>query len=102
MRGDNDLEKCVICHKLTSVKTTEDIDKRYGYVHGVGQLCIDCYTARSTQEIQASAFSRLQEYEKCVVCRSQTKVLKSVAVNERSCYVEGLGQLCQDCYKNVV
>lgn len=38
------------------------------------------------------------EYEKCIICRKQTKVLKSTPIKERKYYVEGAGQLCKECF----
>lgn len=36
-------EHCVICNKQTSYNFSDHIDMRYGYVEGVGQLCMSCY-----------------------------------------------------------
>ena len=41
------------------------------------------------------------EIEKCVVCGKATVYTKDTLISERSGYVEGGGQLCQDCYKDV-
>lgn len=38
------------------------------------------------------------EYEKCVICKKQTNVLKSTPVKDRKYYVEGAGQLCKECF----
>ena len=37
-------EKCVICKSETPYDITTHINERIGYVEGVGQLCIDCYS----------------------------------------------------------
>ena len=36
-------EKCVMCGCQTNYDIDIHIDYRYGYVEGVGQLCIACY-----------------------------------------------------------
>lgn len=35
-------EKCVLCGKETQYETTQDINRRFGYVEGAGQLCKEC------------------------------------------------------------
>jgi hypothetical protein len=37
--------------------------------------------------------------EKCAVCGTKTVYLKSTPINNRMRYVEGVGQLCNDCWK---
>ena len=41
---------------------------------------------------------RLEKYEKCVICKKRTDVLKTTPIEERDYYVEGVGQLCKKCY----
>ncbi len=36
-------EECVLCKCKTTIKKDWPIEKRYGYVEGVGQLCYNCY-----------------------------------------------------------
>lgn len=36
-------EYCVICKCKTHIKKEQHIEKRYGYIEGIGQLCFDCY-----------------------------------------------------------
>lgn len=36
-------EKCVMCGKDTEIKKGLNIDLRYHYVEGAGQLCKECY-----------------------------------------------------------
>jgi hypothetical protein len=38
------------------------------------------------------------EFETCVICNVVTNVLKSRHIDFRHHYVEGMGQLCFDCY----
>lgn len=42
---------CVMCGNETLYDFTDHIDMRYGYIEGVGQLCIECYTNK-TKTIQ--------------------------------------------------
>lgn len=45
-------EHCVICNKETIYKFSDHIDMRYGYIEGVGQLCISCYNGnKDTSDI---------------------------------------------------
>lgn len=37
------VEHCIICGKETAYTYNVDINYRYGYVEGAGQLCRDCY-----------------------------------------------------------
>jgi len=41
------------------------------------------------------------EIEKCIVCGKATTYTKDTPISERAGYVEGGGQLCQDCYKDL-
>lgn len=36
-------ERCVLCGTLTDIPLSMNIDLRYGYVEGAGQLCRKCY-----------------------------------------------------------
>lgn len=37
------METCVVCGKETNVAVTTDVEYRYGYIEGAGQLCYFCY-----------------------------------------------------------
>lgn len=39
-------DNCVICGVETLFDNTDHVDMRYGYVEGVGQLCVLCYTGK--------------------------------------------------------
>lgn len=39
----NAIEKCVSCSKDTPYTFNENINTRYYYIEGVGQLCKECY-----------------------------------------------------------
>ena len=41
------------------------------------------------------------EYETCVLCGKSTGILRSASVQSRADYVEGGGQLCQECARRV-
>lgn len=38
-------------------------------------------------------------YERCVICGAMTEVPQVVPIKNRSCYVEGCGQICRKCYE---
>jgi hypothetical protein len=38
---------CVLCGNETIYDFTDHIDMRYGYVEGVGQFCISCFTEKN-------------------------------------------------------
>jgi hypothetical protein len=38
------------------------------------------------------------EFEVCVICHSETAVKKSTPIDQRECYIRGVGQLCKKCY----
>ena len=40
-------------------------------------------------------------YEKCVLCRKVVSIVKSTHIDLRDNYIEGIGQLCRDCYYKV-
>jgi hypothetical protein len=41
------------------------------------------------------------ETEQCVNCKAQTNVPVNQHVDVRECYVEGVGQLCKDCWNKI-
>ncbi len=42
-----------------------------------------------------------EEIEECVVCHKKTEYLKSTPIDQRKYYVEGCGQLCEDCFDGI-
>lgn len=44
-------------------------------------------------------FQKKEEFEKCVLCRKTTDVPKTVNIQARTFYVEGVGQLCKHCWE---
>ena len=40
----NPIEKCVVCDKDTEYKFNDNINFRFNYVEGAGQLCKECYS----------------------------------------------------------
>ena len=38
-----EMERCVLCWRLTDVPKTRPVSQRIGYIEGVGQLCESCY-----------------------------------------------------------
>lgn len=43
MEKNNELDKCVMCHKETTEPKNKHVDLRINYVDGAGQLCDECY-----------------------------------------------------------
>ncbi len=39
--------------------------------------------------------------EKCVICHKNVNVNKNVHIGKRKYYVQGAGQLCENCYKKL-
>jgi recombinational DNA repair protein (RecF pathway) len=39
--------------------------------------------------------------EKCIICDVDTKIEKSTHIDYRYFYVEGIGQLCKECWNNI-
>ena len=37
-------------------------------------------------------------YDDCVICKKTTKYPTSTNIHQRFGYIEGMGQLCEDCY----
>ncbi len=37
-------------------------------------------------------------YENCIMCNAETTILKSTHIDFRYGYVEGVGQMCRECY----
>lgn len=46
-------------------------------------------------------FHHENEMEICVSCGKETNVLKNQHIDLRKYYVEGVGQLCKECYKKI-
>ena len=40
-------------------------------------------------------------YERCVLCGSVTDIPADLSIDRRSCYVEGSGQLCRNCWQKL-
>jgi uncharacterized protein YlaI len=40
--------------------------------------------------------------EKCVICGVETPYDRETHIDQRLYYVEGCGQMCEDCYKKSV
>lgn len=39
--------------------------------------------------------------ERCILCGRLTEILKNQPISERKYYMEGAGQLCLECYREV-
>ena len=43
----------------------------------------------------------IMEKEKCVNCKVETNIPVDRQIELRECYVEGVGQLCKDCWNKI-
>lgn len=41
------------------------------------------------------------EMEICIMCGKETKILKNLHIDMRNNYIEGAGQLCYDCARDI-
>lgn len=41
------------------------------------------------------------EYEKCIDCGAKTNIPKDMHIDKRLNYIEGAGQLCNECAKKL-
>lgn len=46
--------------------------------------------------------AKIDTYERCVLCWEITDVPKRLPINLRENYIEGQGQLCRDCYYQLI
>ena len=44
---------------------------------------------------------KVEHYEKCIVCETDTGVPIDLHVDYRDYYIEGAGQLCKGCFENL-
>jgi hypothetical protein len=70
-------------------------DEEYAYEVRLAENRHDQWTEFNQLEIMK------EEYEICVMCGKETKVLLSTHIDERHNYVEGAGQLCSQCYEEI-
>jgi len=42
-----------------------------------------------------------KEMDNCVSCKKETKYQKNLPIDYRENYVEGAGQLCEECYNEI-
>lgn len=41
------------------------------------------------------------EKDKCISCKKETEYEKETHIDYRNHYIEGVGQLCKDCYTSI-
>lgn len=44
---------------------------------------------------------KMEEKDRCVLCGKETEYLRSTPIDQRKYYVEGCGQLCEDCFDGI-
>ena len=42
----------------------------------------------------------IKEKEKCYLCKRETTIYKGTPIEKRYNFIEGAGQLCQECYEH--
>lgn len=47
-------------------------------------------------------FAHTCDYEQCIICGQNTHVPKSTDIADRKFYITGCGQLCQECYLELI
>ena len=57
-------DKCVSCGKETDVPRTANVDTRYHYVEGAGQLCPECYIRIYTESVSKKLVDVMMEDHK--------------------------------------
>lgn len=55
------IEKCVICGKDTAYNMEDHIDKRTGYLEGMGQLCNSCHQRGTGREMFAVPIDMIEQ-----------------------------------------
>ncbi len=80
-----------ICEQCGS---TKNVSQTKGWIY---TLCEDCLIKKN--EVKLNKKVNVEEFEICVLCGCQTDVLKSTNIAMRLGYIEGVGQLCEDCWK---
>lgn len=63
-------EKCIICGKETKYDVNTNIDLRYNYVEGAGQLCNDCAKGDNTRQSDVSSNEYVMVSHKDILSRS--------------------------------
>jgi len=57
------------------------------------QTCDSCFVPEYTRFLM-----KMGEQESCVLCQRKTRYRIGEQIAQRQYYVEGSGQLCEDCY----
>jgi len=85
---------------------TRDQLKEYAKNNGISydlvkkvlaDLGIKIYDIKPKDEVKSTS----GEYEKCVLCGKKTNVKVSEKVDNRDNYVTGVGQLCEECHRDL-
>lgn len=62
------------------------------------QLFLSKYLTRNKSKTPVAEKTAISEYEHCISCGSVLNIKKSTPIYERTNYISGAGQLCEDCY----
>lgn len=51
--------------------------------------------------LKSDIIENSRDFEKCVVCGTETSYMPSTSLDNRQFYIEGSGQLCEKCYNEL-
>ena len=70
-------------------------------IHDRLKICCPIGLASSSLAGSMVIKGGIMKTEKCVNCKEDTGVLVNEHIDKRHCYVEGVGQLCKDCWNKI-
>lgn len=62
------------------------------------QLFLNKYFTQIKSKAPVTEKTETSEYEHCICCGGVLNIKKSTPIYERTNYISGAGQLCEDCY----
>ena len=61
-KNEEELEICIKCGTLTTVKKTDNVIYRSGYIEGAGQLCFKCSQTRKMHKTGSYEITEWSRY----------------------------------------
>ena len=62
---------------------------------------IDSMEIETGSSSEAFSSSKEMHFEQCVLCGAQTHIPKGLRISQRCGYIEGVGQLCMNCFRTI-
>lgn len=81
------------------VENGVDISSDENIYYFLSGVCI--YSEPELTYTHYCKFSKESEKEKCVICGLETEYLWTDPITTRKNYIEGCGQVCEHCYKQL-